>query len=105
MLLGLLTVWNTTVLGYEGYAVLPYCQALTRFVAHIQQLDMVSNGKRVKMDGSVCTNSTGAIYFGEPGTNGQHSFAPVVVMIQWSTRPPSVQVFPWHARIAAEWLW
>jgi len=59
MLLGLLTVWNTTVLGYEGYAVLPYCQALTRFVAHIQQLDMESNGKRVQMDGGVCTNSTG----------------------------------------------
>eukprot|EP00931_Biecheleriopsis_adriatica_P066720 TRINITY_DN4100_c0_g2_i1.p1 TRINITY_DN4100_c0_g2~~TRINITY_DN4100_c0_g2_i1.p1 ORF type:complete len:996 (-),score=256.52 TRINITY_DN4100_c0_g2_i1:68-3055(-) len=73
-LLGLLTVWNASCLGYEGYAVLPYCQALIRFVAHIQQLDMESNGKRVKMDGSPCTTTTGAIYFGEPGTNGQHSF-------------------------------
>jgi len=73
-LLGLLTVWNATCLGYEGYAVLPYCQALTRFVAHIQQLDMESNGKRVQMDGTDCKTSTGAIYFGEPGTNGQHSF-------------------------------
>jgi phosphopyruvate hydratase len=73
-LLGLLTVWNATCLGYEGYAVLPYCQALVRFVAHIQQLDMESNGKRVQMDGTVCPTSTGAIYFGEPGTNGQHSF-------------------------------
>jgi glucose-6-phosphate isomerase len=74
VLLGLLTVWNATCLGYEGYAVLPYCQALVRFVAHIQQLDMESNGKRVQMDGTVCPTSTGAIYFGEPGTNGQHSF-------------------------------
>uniref|UniRef100_A0A7S4WD97 Glucose-6-phosphate isomerase n=1 Tax=Alexandrium monilatum TaxID=311494 RepID=A0A7S4WD97_9DINO len=73
-LLALLTVWNATCLGYEGYAVLPYCQALVRFVAHIQQLDMESNGKRVQMDGAVCPTTTGAIYFGEPGTNGQHSF-------------------------------
>jgi len=73
-LAGLLTVWNASVLGYEGCAILPYCQALVRFVAHIQQLDMESNGKRVKMDGSECTVGTGAIYFGEPGTNGQHSF-------------------------------
>merc|ERR1719282_199861 len=74
VLLGLLTVWNTTCLGYEGYAILPYCQALVRFVAHIQQLDMESNGKRVQMDGTECPTSTGAIHFGEPGTNGQHSF-------------------------------
>merc|ERR1740122_911629 len=74
ILLGLLTVWNATILGHETYAVLPYCQALTRFVAHIQQLDMESNGKRVQMDGSVRSTSTGAVYFGEPGTNGQHSF-------------------------------
>eukprot|EP00928_Gymnodinium_smaydae_P034468 TRINITY_DN2440_c0_g1_i1.p1 TRINITY_DN2440_c0_g1~~TRINITY_DN2440_c0_g1_i1.p1 ORF type:complete len:1015 (-),score=233.61 TRINITY_DN2440_c0_g1_i1:365-3157(-) len=73
-LMALMTVWNATLLGYEGYAVLPYCQALVRFVAHIQQLDMESNGKRVCMDGSTCPTSTGAIYFGEPGTNGQHSF-------------------------------
>jgi len=73
-LMALLTVWNATCLGYEGYAVLPYCQALTRFVPHIQQLDMESNGKSVQMDGTPCPTSTGAIYFGEPGTNGQHSF-------------------------------
>jgi len=58
----------------SSLSVLPYCQALTRFVAHIQQLDMESNGKRVQMDGSTCSTSTGALYFGEPGTNGQHSF-------------------------------
>lgn len=73
-ILGLLAVWNASCLGYEGYAILPYCQALVRFVAHIQQLDMESNGKRVCMDGSLCPVATGAIYFGEPGTNGQHSF-------------------------------
>merc|ERR1711988_157404 len=73
-LMGLLTVWNATCLGYDGYAILPYCQALVRFVAHIQQLDTESNGKRVTMDGSEVPVSTGAIYFGEPGTNGQHSF-------------------------------
>ncbi|CAK9025967.1 Glucose-6-phosphate isomerase [Durusdinium trenchii] len=73
-LLGLLSVWNASCMGYEGCAVLPYCQALVRFVAHIQQLDMESNGKRVQMDGKECTIPTGAIYFGEPGTNGQHSF-------------------------------
>merc|ERR1719305_1865953 len=74
MLVGLLSLWNASYLGYEGSAVLPYCQALVRFVAHIQQLDMESNGKRVRMDGSECDTSTGALYFGEPGTNGQHSF-------------------------------
>merc|ERR1719446_1603895 len=74
MVLGLLTVWNATCLGHEGYAVRPYCQALVRFVAHIQQLDMESNGKFVQMDGTECPTTTGAIYFGEPGTNGQHSF-------------------------------
>mmetsp|Transcript_2912 Transcript_2912/g.7594 ORF Transcript_2912/g.7594 Transcript_2912/m.7594 type:complete len:546 (-) Transcript_2912:274-1911(-) len=74
LLMGLLSVWNCSVLGYEGCAVLPYCQALVRFVPHIQQLDMESNGKCVTMDGSDVPVPTGAIYFGEPGTNGQHSF-------------------------------
>merc|ERR1719498_1519211 len=74
MLMGMLQVWNVSCLGYEGCAILPYCQALVRFVAHIQQLDMESNGKRVMMDGTECSCSTGAAYFGEPGTNGQHSF-------------------------------
>merc|ERR1719215_1316343 len=74
LILGLLAVWNVSVLKHEGCAVLPYCQALTRFVPHTQQLDMESNGKRVRMDGTEVPTSTGAIYFGEPGTNGQHSF-------------------------------
>jgi len=74
LVMGLLSVWNVSVLKYEGCAVLPYCQALTRFVPHIQQLDMESNGKRVTMAGEEVLVGTGAIYFGEPGTNGQHSF-------------------------------
>eukprot|EP00931_Biecheleriopsis_adriatica_P066719 TRINITY_DN4100_c0_g1_i1.p1 TRINITY_DN4100_c0_g1~~TRINITY_DN4100_c0_g1_i1.p1 ORF type:complete len:548 (-),score=146.54 TRINITY_DN4100_c0_g1_i1:157-1800(-) len=74
LLMGLLCVWNCSLLGYEGCAVLPYCQALVRFVPHIQQLDMESNGKRVQMDGTEVSVGTGALYFGEPGTNGQHSF-------------------------------
>merc|ERR1712187_739201 len=74
LIMGLLSVWNCSVLGYEGCAILPYCQALVRFVPHIQQLDMESNGKRVTMAGSEVPVGTGAIYFGEPGTNGQHSF-------------------------------
>jgi len=74
MLMGLISVWNASCINYEGCAVLPYCQALVRFVAHIQQLDMESNGKRVTMSGQEVPVPTGAIYFGEPGTNGQHSF-------------------------------
>eukprot|EP00928_Gymnodinium_smaydae_P095033 TRINITY_DN80_c0_g1_i2.p1 TRINITY_DN80_c0_g1~~TRINITY_DN80_c0_g1_i2.p1 ORF type:complete len:565 (+),score=153.61 TRINITY_DN80_c0_g1_i2:211-1695(+) len=74
LIMGLLAVWNCSILGYEGQAILPYCQACVRFVSHIQQLDMESNGKRVQMDGSEVQVGTGAIYFGEPGTNGQHSF-------------------------------
>merc|ERR1719487_1342470 len=74
LLMGLLEVWNVSMLGYEGCAVLPYCQALVRFVPHIQQLDMESNGKSVTMGGDAVPVATGAIYFGEPGTNGQHSF-------------------------------
>lgn len=74
MLLGLLGVWNSTFLGYSSRAILPYSQALTRFPAHIQQVDMESNGKRVSIDGSVLDFEAGEINFGEPGTNGQHSF-------------------------------
>merc|ERR1719254_459775 len=73
-LAGLLAVWNARCLGYEGYAILPYCQALVRFVAHIQQLDMESNGKRVGLDGRPLPFYAGEVDFGEPGTNGQHSF-------------------------------
>jgi glucose-6-phosphate isomerase len=74
VLLGLLGIWNSTFLGHETRAILPYAQALLRFPAHIQQLDMESNGKRVGIDGSVLPYRCGEIIFGEPGTNGQHSF-------------------------------
>jgi glucose-6-phosphate isomerase len=74
VLLGLLSVWNTSFLGLPVTALLPYCQALLRFPAHIQQVEMESNGKRVLLDGTVAPFPTGGIVFGEPGTNGQHSF-------------------------------
>ncbi|GHV74642.1 glucose-6-phosphate isomerase [Spirochaetia bacterium] len=70
----LLGVWERNFLGYPYTAILPYSQALSRFPAHLQQLDMESNGKRVNRDGSPVHYSTGPVVFGEPGTNGQHSF-------------------------------
>eukprot|EP00753_Platysulcus_tardus_P004987 PLAT12812.1.p1 GENE.PLAT12812.1~~PLAT12812.1.p1 ORF type:complete len:582 (+),score=301.19 PLAT12812.1:252-1748(+) len=74
VLLGLLGVWNSSFLKYPARALLPYCQALLKFAPHIQQVDMESNGKRVARDGSVLPFKAGEINFGEPGTNGQHSF-------------------------------
>jgi len=74
VLLGLLGVWNSTFLGHPTRALLPYAQALLRFPAHIQQVDMESNGKGVALDGTKLPFSSGEINFGEPGTNGQHSF-------------------------------
>ncbi len=74
VLLGMLGVWNRSILGYPTVAVLPYEQYLLRFPAYLQQLTMESNGKSVKIDGSPVETTTGAIYWGEPGTNGQHSF-------------------------------
>jgi glucose-6-phosphate isomerase len=74
VLLGLLTVWNTNFLGAETIAVLPYEQYLKRFPAYLQQLTMESNGKRVTTDGRAVDYQTSPIFWGEPGTNGQHSF-------------------------------
>jgi glucose-6-phosphate isomerase len=73
-LLGLLTVWYTDFFGAETVAVLPYEQYLKRFPAYLQQLTMESNGKHVTRDGVDVNYATGPIYWGEPGTNGQHSF-------------------------------
>lgn len=70
----LIGVWERNFLGYATTAVLPYSQALCRFPAHLQQLDMESNGKRVNRAGEPIDYATGPIIFGEPGTNGQHSF-------------------------------
>jgi glucose-6-phosphate isomerase len=74
VLMGLLTVWYTDFFGAETMAVLPYDQYLKRFPAYLQQLTMESNGKSVTLDGSPVSYPTGPIYWGEPGTNGQHSF-------------------------------
>jgi glucose-6-phosphate isomerase len=74
MLIGLLAVWYGDFFGSETVAVLPYDQYLHRFPAYLQQLTMESNGKHVTLDGVRVDYDTGAIYWGEPGTNGQHSF-------------------------------
>src|SRR5437899_11986543 len=74
VLLGLLSVWNNNFLGAHTVAVLPYEQYLKRFPAYLQQLTMESNGKSVTLDGKTVDYQTGPIYWGEPGTNGQHSF-------------------------------
>ena len=73
-LMGLLTIWNTNFLGAETTAVLPYDQYLKRFPAYLQQLTMESNGKHVTLKGEAVDYDTSPIYWGEPGTNGQHSF-------------------------------
>ncbi|MFT3797272.1 glucose-6-phosphate isomerase [Microbacterium sp.] len=74
VLMGLLNVWYTNFLGAQSHAVLPYAQQLSRFAAYLQQLTMESNGKRVRWDGTPVTSDTGEIFWGEPGTNGQHAF-------------------------------
>jgi glucose-6-phosphate isomerase len=73
-LMGLLAIWNNNFLGAATVAVLPYEQYLKRFPAYLQQLTMESNGKHVTLDGNHVDYDTGPIYWGEPGTNGQHSF-------------------------------
>ncbi|MDR2620808.1 MAG: glucose-6-phosphate isomerase [Propionibacteriaceae bacterium] len=73
-LLGLLNVWYVDFLHAATHAVLPYAQQLHRFPAYLQQLTMESNGKRVRWDGTGVTSATGEVFWGEPGTNGQHAF-------------------------------
>ncbi len=74
VLMGLLNVWYSTFLGAQSHAVLPYAQLLHRFPAYLQQLTMESNGKGVRWDGAPVTTETGEVFWGEPGTNGQHAF-------------------------------
>ena len=74
VLLGLIGIWHRNIMGYPSRAVLPYDQRLLRLPAYLQQLDMESNGKRVKLDGSPVDGVTGPVVWGEPGTNGQHAF-------------------------------
>ena len=74
VLMGLLNVWYVNFFGAGSHAVLPYAQFLHRFAAYLQQLTMESNGKSVRYDGSPVTTQTGEVFWGEPGTNGQHAF-------------------------------
>ncbi|MEO7071314.1 MAG: glucose-6-phosphate isomerase [Nostocoides sp.] len=74
VLMGMLNVWYDDFFGAQSHAVLPYAQYLHRFAAYLQQLTMESNGKGVRADGSPVTSATGEVFWGEPGTNGQHAF-------------------------------
>jgi glucose-6-phosphate isomerase len=74
VLMAAIGIWYSNVLGAQSKAVLPYAHELRRFPAYLQQLDMESNGKHVRLDGSTVTVDTGPIVWGEPGTNGQHAF-------------------------------
>ncbi len=74
ILMGMLNVWYVNFLGATSHAVLPYAQYLHRFAAYLQQLTMESNGKGVRADGAPVTTETGEVFWGEPGTNGQHAF-------------------------------
>ncbi len=74
LLMGLLNVWYVNFLGAASHAVLPYSQYMHRFPAYLQQMTMESNGKSVRWDGSAVSYDTGEVYWGEPGTNGQHAF-------------------------------
>jgi glucose-6-phosphate isomerase len=74
VLIGLLAVWYVNFFGAQSIGVMPYDQYLKRFPAYLQQLTMESNGKHVTVDGTVVDHDTGPVYWGEPGTNGQHSF-------------------------------
>ncbi|HMT89769.1 MAG TPA: glucose-6-phosphate isomerase, partial [Dermatophilaceae bacterium] len=73
-LMGLLNIWYVNFLDARTHAVLPYAQQLSRFAAYLQQLTMESNGKSVRWDGTPVTSATGEVFWGEPGTNGQHAF-------------------------------
>ncbi|MBN8206883.1 glucose-6-phosphate isomerase [Microbacterium esteraromaticum] len=74
VLMGLLNIWYVNFLDAQTHAVLPYAQQLSRFPAYLQQLTMESNGKSVRWDGTPVTTDTGEVFWGEPGTNGQHAF-------------------------------
>ena len=91
VLMGLLNVWNRNFLGTTSVAVLPYEQYLVRFPAYLQQLTMESNGKSVRLDGEPVDTDTSAVFWGEPGTNGQHSF--YQLLHQGTTVIPSDFIF------------
>ena len=111
VVLALLGIWHRNVLGYATHAVLPYDQRLSRFAAHLQQLDMESNGKRVTREGLPVEMPTGPVVWGEPGTNGQHAF---FQLIHQGTDPvpadfliaavPHEQLSDHHAKLIANCL-
>jgi glucose-6-phosphate isomerase len=72
--LGSIGFYRTTIQKYTSRTIVPYCQALSKFVPHIQQLDMESNGKRVDLEGNPLNYQTAVVNFGEPGTNSQHTY-------------------------------
>ena len=74
VLMALIGIWYRNLMGFPTHAVIPYDQRLSRFAAHLQQLDMESNGKRIRKDGRPVEGPTGPVVWGEPGTNGQHAF-------------------------------
>ena len=82
LMLGLLGIWNANFQGLKTRAIFPYCEALWRLPAHIQQVDMESNGKRVTVHGESLDYFVGEVDFGEAGTTGQHSFFQLVHMGQ-----------------------
>jgi glucose-6-phosphate isomerase len=106
VVLAMIGVWNRNRLGMATKAVLPYAEELARFPAYLQQLDMESNGKSVRLDGSPVTLDTGPIVWGEPGTNGQHAFyqllhqgteivpADFIGFANYSMRSPATQAAP-----------
>jgi glucose-6-phosphate isomerase len=108
VLLALLGVWYRNALGLATHAVIPYDQRLARFPAHLQQLDMESNGKRVRLDGRPVTIASGPVVWGEPGTNGQHAFfqlihqgtetIPVDFLL---AAEPHERLFDHHAKLVA----
>src|SRR6202022_1541282 len=83
VLLGLIGIWYNDFFGAETRAVLPYSNDMARFAAYLQQLTMESNGKSVRADGTPVTTSTGEIFWGEPGTNGQHAFYQLIHQGPW----------------------
>ena len=93
VLMGLLTIWYLNFFGAETVAILPYEQYLKRFPAYLQQLTMESNGKHVTLDGKAVSYETSSVYWGEPGTNGQHSF---YQLIHQGTRLIPCDVIAFH---------
>ena len=95
VLMGMLAVWYGNFFGAQTVAVLPYEHYLKRFPAYLQQLTMESNGKHVTLDGGRVDYETGQIYWGEPGTNGQHSFSPLIHQGTKPIRSQGISFVPW----------